>query len=98
MPGFKSIQKHSKYVRAHRRRCTNPTDRNAVWTINTMSESKARLRKYRHPGAGKRKTRTTNRGRQIDHEAALEIRELLGEEAFERLLRDLKAGEKQRAT
>ena len=44
-----------------------------------MSESKARLRKYRHPGAGKRKTRTTNRGRQIDHEAALEIRELLGD-------------------
>ncbi len=49
-----------------------------------MSESMPRLREYRHPGAGKRKSRITNRGRQIDAVAAREIRELLGDKPLRR--------------
>ena len=49
-----------------------------------MSESTPTLKQYRHPGAGKRKTRKTNRGRQIDQAAAREISDLLGDRARRR--------------
>jgi formate dehydrogenase len=49
-----------------------------------MSESTPTLQQYRHPGASKRKTRKTNRGRQIDQAAAREISDLLGDRARRR--------------
>ena len=44
-----------------------------------MSETTPKLKEYRHPGAGKGKSRVTNRGRQTGAEAEREIRDLLGD-------------------
>ena len=49
-----------------------------------MSETTPKLKQYRHPGVGKRKSRTTNRGRQIGAEAGREIRDLLADKPRQR--------------
>jgi len=49
-----------------------------------MTTATGELRKFRHPGAGKRKTRATSKGRQVDSAALAEIRDLLGERPRDR--------------
>ena len=49
-----------------------------------MTTATGELRKFRHPGAGKRKTRATAKGRQVDPEALADISELLGDRPRDR--------------
>ena len=49
-----------------------------------MSAPTGEVRKFRHPGAGKRKTRSTAKGRQPEPSAVREIAELLGDRPLSR--------------
>ncbi len=44
-----------------------------------MSKATSEVRKFRHPGASKRKSRVVGRGRQLDSGALAEVRDLLGD-------------------
>ena len=51
-----------------------------------MVEAAGAIRKHRHPGAGERRAARQPKGRQVEEQALIEVRALLGDRPRERAI------------